>query len=310
MQPRTEIQNLRAASAAGDLQTVQVILEQWLSIPSRQKRRIDYFSVALYDAVRNRHHEVISYLLSAGVPLNMDTVTLATKSRAYGILQLFLDHDWDINEPLRNMALPPPLMYAIEDKDLTQWFLSHSAKPDADCIIDLTPLSFAVLHASIDIIKLLFDNGGTIRHGQLLNHAVRRRAPDRLDIINLLLDMGSDVNHIMYRNHLPSYLYHRAFGLGTALHEAADIGAYDVVQALLEKGADPLIEDSTGKLALRRAEYYGHIHIAELLRPLSIPPLFTPTPSPPLLPSPPPPPPPPPLPSRLPLSPHALTNGY
>jgi Ankyrin repeats (many copies) len=46
------------------------------------------------------------------------------------------------------------------------------------------------------------------------------------------------------------------------------VGAYDVVQMLLERGADPLITDSRGKLALQRAEYRGHTRIVELLRPL------------------------------------------
>jgi ankyrin repeat protein len=140
--------------------------------------------------------------------------------------------------------------------------------------LDITPLSVAVELASFDTIKLLFDHGGTIKHGQLLHYAARRKASDRLEVIDFLLANGAAINNIMYQNSSNSYAYCKAFGLGTPLHEAADIGAIDVVQLFLARGADPLIRDSSGKLALERAEYGGHTMVADLLRPLSAPSLL------------------------------------
>lgn len=157
----------------------------------------------------------------------------------------------------------------LNDETLTRWFLAHGAKPDAACGIDCTPLSIAVSRASFPIIKLLFSQGGSVQYGQLLQYAVKRDASDRLEVIDFLLTRGTPVNDVMYQNRLTNYYQQRAFGLGTPLHRAAEIGKLDVVELLVRRGADPLIRDARGKLAVERAERNGHDEIAALLRPLS-----------------------------------------
>lgn len=142
--------------------------------------------------------------------------------------------------------------------------------------MDITPLSIAVEKATFSIIKLLFDNGGSIEHGQPLIFAVRRDEPDYLDVIQFICDKGVPINHVMYQSHMHSYLFHRAVGVGTPLHEAAARGKLDVVDFLLERGADPLIPDARGKLAIERAERHGHTDVVERLRPLSVPPAVRP----------------------------------
>lgn len=159
----------------------------------------------------------------------------------------------------------------LDDENLLRWFLARGANPDAECGFDCTPLSIAVSRASFPIIKFLFDSGGTVQHGQLLHYAVKREASDRLEVINFLLNKGIFINHIMYQNRWNDYYQQRAFGLGTALHRAAEMGNLDVVELLLRRGADPLIRDARGKLAVERAEYNEHIKVAELLRPFSAP---------------------------------------
>lgn len=157
----------------------------------------------------------------------------------------------------------------LDDEALTSWFLANGAKPDAGCGIDCTPLSIAVSRASFPIIKLLFSHGGTVQYGQLLQYAVKRDAPDRLEVIDFLLARGTPINDIMYQNRLTNYYQQRAFGLGTPLHRAAEMGKHDVVEFLVRRGADPLIRDARGMLAVERAERNGHDEIAALLRPLS-----------------------------------------
>ena len=120
-------------------------------------------------------------------------------------------------------------------------------------------------------MKLLFDHGGSIKHGQLIHYAVRRDAPDRLEVLKYICDKGSPINNVMYQNRLDCYYHQRAFGIGTPLHEAAGSGKLDVVKYLLERGAEPLIKDSRGKLAIERAEIHGHMDVADYLRPLSVP---------------------------------------
>jgi hypothetical protein len=106
----SEIDRLRKAASSGDLTSVKAFFAQWRSIPASEKWEVACFRGALFDAVRNNHHGVTSYLLSMGVPPNMDVVVLATQSKSCTALQLLLDHGWNINEPVLRMDRPPPLM--------------------------------------------------------------------------------------------------------------------------------------------------------------------------------------------------------
>jgi len=161
----------------------------------------------------------------------------------------------------------------FDDEVLTKWFLFHGANPNAQCGsgLDLTPLSIAVSEAPYSIIEMLFNHGGSIKHGQLVHYAVRRNMPDCLKVLKFLISRGASINHVMYYD--CPHCYHRqsAFGLGTPLHEAADEGKLDVVKFLLERGADPLVKDSRGRLAIERAEHKAHTVVVEHLRSLSSP---------------------------------------
>ena len=73
----------------------------------------------------------------------------------------------------------------------------------------------------------------------------------------------------MFQNCVESYEQEKYSGLGTPLHSAAKSGHLDIVEMMLLKGADPSIKDSTGRLAIEVAEYYGLSAVTARLRPLS-----------------------------------------
>lgn len=149
------------------------------------------------------------------------------------------------------------------------WFLSHGADPNAPCGLDITPLSIAIRDAPFENIRILFDHGGSIEHGQPLQFAAIRGLPDRIDVLNFLIDKGAPVNSVMYENSPDSYEQERFSGLGTPLHIAAATGCLDMVDMLLSRGADPSIKNSLGKLAVEGAEYHGCSEVANRLRSLS-----------------------------------------
>lgn len=150
------------------------------------------------------------------------------------------------------------------------WFLDHGAKPDTEAsMLDITPLSVAVMKAPFKIIKILFDRGGSIHHGQLLHYVIYRENSDYLEVLDFLLDHGASVNDIMYQHRVGMYLMRMAFGLGTPLHKSAELGRLDVVKHLIKKGADPLIPDARRQIALELAESNGHHQVVGYLRPFS-----------------------------------------
>lgn len=158
---------------------------------------------------------------------------------------------------------------AIKDTDLVLWFLSHGANPNATYGLDKTPLSIAVRDASFDVIRILFDHGGSIEYGQLLHFAAIRGLPDRLDVLNYLLNKGAPVNKLMFENDMNSYEQEEMYGLGTPLHSAASAGCLGMTDMLLSRGADPSIRNSRGKLAVEEAEYHGWSEVINRLRSLS-----------------------------------------
>ena len=153
------------------------------------------------------------------------------------------------------------------------WFLDHGADPNARCSQDCTPLSFAVRHASFSAILALFNREGAIQHGQLLHHAAQRELSDRFEVLTFLLEKGGSesINKIMYQDSLEEYLQNMYAGIGTPLQLAAGEGLLDLVKLLVDKGADPLIKDPRGKLAIDWALERTHADVADFLRPLSTP---------------------------------------
>ncbi|EME80199.1 uncharacterized protein MYCFIDRAFT_177167 [Pseudocercospora fijiensis CIRAD86] len=130
--------------------------------------------------------------------------------------------------------------FAGQSIELTRWLIRHGADPNARCAWDITPLSAAICRGSLSTIKLMLQCGGDTRFGQLLHFAVERGSPDQLAIIDMLLAFGLSVNARMFENCRTSWTYNKPYGMGTALHKAAELGKLDVVTYLLERGADPL----------------------------------------------------------------------
>lgn len=92
-------------------------------------------------------------------------------------------------------------------------------------------------------MKLLFERGGSIEHGQLLYWAALRSSGSA-EVLEFLLDKGMSINAIEFESFPDLYWVERWKGLGTALHKAARNGNVEAVKFLLARGADPLIEDS------------------------------------------------------------------
>lgn len=149
--------------------------------------------------------------------------------------------------------------------ELTRWFLDHGADPNVRCDWDITPLSVCIRDAPLSTVFLLLRHAGDVRRGQQLRFAIQRTSLDQLAIIDMLLSFGTNINARMYEDDEPSWLENQAFGMGTALHQAVELGNEDVVAILLGRGALPSIQDSAGRTALDIAKEKDWRGIIELI---------------------------------------------
>lgn len=107
---RPEAEAMREACASGDLTAVQSIFTtHWHDRPVDE--RIDQNELGasgLCEAIRRDDVKIALYLLSNLVSIQAVHFAMATESRAFSILQLYLDRNWDINIYLGRMQ-PPAL---------------------------------------------------------------------------------------------------------------------------------------------------------------------------------------------------------
>jgi ankyrin repeat protein len=153
------------------------------------------------------------------------------------------------------------------DEEMAVWLLDHGADLNRTCDLDLTPMSFAMADAPLAMIGTLFSRGGNIRNGQLIHHAVLREGPDASELVRKLVEEHkAPFGEVKYEKDSESFFKRSGFGLGTALHRAAEFNKREIVEYLLSKGADPLKLDTRGKTPRFWADKRGYQGVADLLK--------------------------------------------
>ncbi|KAJ0414379.1 ankyrin repeat protein [Aspergillus carlsbadensis] len=260
--PPETIELLRSLCIKDELNTFQETINLLLASAQPGGFAIEELGEVMFEAVKQDKAEFVSTLLSHGFSTIPCFPLEATLYRAKGALASYIEHGWDINEPLDEIR-PPVLSYAVEDEELTLWLLDHGADPNRRCEIDCTPLSYAAQLAPINVINLMLTRGGDVSKGQLLQYAVFR-ATDPSQVLSLLVDQGAPLNGVMYQDGNPLVRFW-PMGLGTALHIAAEFGKMEAIRHLLHLGADASIKDATGRTPLEVAQRFNQVPGVRLL---------------------------------------------
>ncbi|KAJ5157095.1 Ankyrin repeat protein [Penicillium canariense] len=259
--PLVTLDTLHASCVSGDIQKFREILDSQSSSP--EGFDIGDFYAIMIAAIERDDAQVIKELLDRGLPMDPLYALEAVKVKGKDALKAFPQNGWDINQPTSELK-PPVLGYAIADEEMAAWLLDHGADSNRQCVIDLTPFSFAVQSAPISVIHLILKHGGDVRKGQLLHHAIERRS-DTIEVLRLLLEKGAPINSTMYENHYPSRALFQFMSLGTPLHKASELGKADVVQYLLGEGASQSIKDANGCTAMECAQMSSQWEVIEAL---------------------------------------------
>ena len=300
----TDVWALIQACASGDLETVQALIER---DPSLARSHYDYRK-PLYFAVRENRVDVVRFLLEHDRnPLDLwvdDGPLEIARDRGYTQMERLLTHTLEA----RFNASPKgePVASALRDRDLERMRELLDAQPDLLAAGDSRssqPIHWATMTRQLEAIDELLRRGADIdarrmdgarpvhlTNGdyfyrgwrdvarewpvtpkQVMAHLRARGAFIDLptachtgDIERVRELLGQDpslANRI--GEHEGYYL-----GAGAPLSNAAAAGRIDIVQVLLDHGADPNLPEEQfapkGR-ALYSAVYHGHYDIAKLL---------------------------------------------
>ncbi|KAK8061764.1 hypothetical protein PG994_008130 [Apiospora phragmitis] len=166
----------------------------------------------------------------------------------------------------------------VDDHELVQWCLSRGADPNISSASGKSAMGRAADYASLKTLKFLFDEAGALaQKGALVADASLSHidgSPGRLEVVRFLVDQGAPVDGF-YMDARPESDYScewMVLGGQNALHFTVWGGKKDLVELLLDKGADKTIPacsivKTDGQLlfAVDLAKEYGHEDIARLL---------------------------------------------
>ena len=138
--------------------------------------------------------------------------------------------------------------------DLAQWLLEHGADPLAQDDHGQTALMEAVAHNSADCVRVLLRSGVPLENPDR-QHAIATATV--IDVVRALVEAGADIDAVGdWDAGIPDHHW--------PLESAAEMGDLQFARKLLELGANPRRE-STGETALHKAVANDHLDLVELL---------------------------------------------
>ncbi|KAF5649012.1 ankyrin repeat domain protein [Fusarium sp. NRRL 52700] len=243
------------------------LLDQVKSWVEDQQRRNILQQIGIQDglvfAARSNRVNIVRYLLEeGGASLTGDVVREACDNLSFPLFELCLQHGYHPNQqiPSRNGYFGVALNHCVQDPNITRLLLEHGADPDIAPFSDsrtqgwgekATPpmdrtsglaLDHAVAKSPMIVIRMLLDHGAHAVYSRPLHAVIARVHEHQLPnaqqewrpLMETLLDHGAKINGVTY-------------AAGTALNEAVYYKNWEMVQFLIEKGANPFTKCPASK---------------------------------------------------------------
>jgi len=274
---------LRAASAAGHMEVVKLLLERGADV-NRPEPRIAPWGGALHAAIGGRHYEIVKLLLDKGADPNAaveSSGNCLSMAQWVGppqeIIDLLVERGAQLSDDLvgynGDVETLSKQLEADPNKNVDR-LLDHAISKEHQSMMELI-LRYqpdALRRKKVDT-NAWWDNGtpkdpafvrSLLQHGlnpnrrNWLGITMLHRCGNKgnIPIAEVLLEFGADINVV------------ETEWSATPLGWAAKDGQYDMVSWLLQKGADPnLPADEPWARPIEWAKRRGHESIVALLQP-------------------------------------------
>ncbi|MCJ1463945.1 hypothetical protein MMC07_002555 [Pseudocyphellaria aurata] len=237
---------LHWAVRAGQVTVVQLLLHHGAKI--KEKTNEDE-RTALHQAARSGDEKVMKLLLNHEVKID----------EIDDMAQLLLENGADVNSKDMDGSTELHLAAGHGDEEVVKLLLMRGARIEEKDDNGCTALHCAVKAGQVTVMQLLLENGATVVGKDcdgttLLHHAVSFDHESKALLMSqLLLQHGANPNEIADHSEM------------TALHWAVGSGREEIVQNLLDNGAEIDKSDMLGETALIMAANRGYTKLMEIL---------------------------------------------
>ena len=252
-------------------------------------------NIPLQLTVFHNQKEMAQLLVDSGSDINSQnigsysTLHCAVMRNNLNVVKVLVENGADIEIKSRSQVTPLHFAAFRSDPEIVEYLISKGADVNTRDEQLYSPLMHAAAFKKYENAKLLIENGAKLdlftNYGASALH--RASQVGALDVIELLLENDADINIVNEANITPLMqavmikckestellLKHGAkieikdnhYGR-TALHKASILGYGDIVQLLINAGADVNVLDNDKKTPLYYANKYDHKNVQKLLQ--------------------------------------------
>lgn len=257
----SEHEEVMEASMAGDLSKLKLLFSRHQYDPSTK-------AAVLKGAASKGHENMVQFLLSMEPAVEVDSDT--AYDAAWGGLPVYKllhsKHPDIISWSFGSLGDVAHCAIRSRNKSLLRYVLDHGADPGKTLVCyrffdRFTPIEdTALVSDDPEILQILLENGATLDQTDALNISAQF---GRLQLARLLLDAGVPVNHMREPTDL---MYNSSQIYCTPLHNAVRQNHIEMVELLLQHGADPGLESTDGKTAWYEAQMEGNREVLSMFQ--------------------------------------------
>ena len=276
---------LHTASASGRESVVKLLLK----LGAKTKVKDIYQNTPLLSAAEKGNLTVVQLLLEHGAETEAKDSSqytplhLAAINGDVTIAQLLLEHGAEIEAKSIKQYTP---LHVASNVTVVQLLLEHGAETEAKNDIQRTPLHVAIIYGNVTVVQLLLEHGAEMEAKDIYQNTPLHLATAKMNmtVAQLPLEHGAKIEATDYSSETPLFaavdekqisIVRLLLGIGadvnvknthnTVLHSASSYDSPDLMELLLEHGAEIEAKDGDGDTPLLWAAVCGKIKTVTLL---------------------------------------------